>query len=327
MQFGKALVTGAGGFIGSHLVERLVKAGAKVTAFLHYNSRQDLGLLQFAPPQILKEVEIVFGELKDFHSVADAVKGQEIVFHLGALIGIPYSYRNPRDVVETNVMGTLNILMAAKEYGTRRVIHTSTSEVYGTAQTHQIDESHPLRGQSPYSASKIGADKIVESFVNSYRLPVVTIRPFNTYGPRQSMRAVIPTIIAQALFQKEIVLGSLDTIRDFTYVEDCVKAFLLGATTEGVEGNVFNLGSDSEMAIGDIVRLVCRLVHQEKPVHVDDHRKRPKASEVLRLRSDYGKAKTTLGWQPRFTFEQGLQKTIDWIQLHSADYQAGYYVI
>lgn len=323
----KTLVTGAAGFIGSHLVEQLVKTGASVTALVHYNSRQDIGLLGLLDPSVLKEVKIVFGELKDPHSVFEVVRGQEVVFHLGALIGIPYSYRNPHDVVETNVIGTLNILMAAKEFGVERLVHTSTSEVYGTAQTHQISEDHPLQSQSPYSASKIGADKLVESFVHSYSLPAVTIRPFNTYGPRQSLRAVIPTIISQTLFQKEIVLGSIDPVRDFTYVQDTVEAFLLGGTLEDVEGKVFNLGSDSEISIKDIVRLVSQLTGQEKPLRVDTERKRPKNSEVLRLRSDFNRAKLGLGWQPKVSFEEGLKRTIAWIEAHPTLYSANHYVI
>lgn len=326
-KLGKVLVTGAGGFIGSHLVERLAKVSDKVTAFVHYNSRRDIGLLQHASSSTLKEVSVVLGELKDPHSVAQVVRGQDVVFHLGALIGIPYSYQNPRDVIETNVIGTLNVLMAAREFEIRRVVHTSTSEVYGTAQTHQINESHPLQGQSPYSASKIGADKIVESFVNSYRLPVVTIRPFNTYGPRQSMRAVIPTIIAQALFQKEIVLGNLDTVRDFTYVGDTVEAFLLGGTVEGVEGQVFNLGSNSEITIGNIVQSVLKIIGQEKQIRSDGQRIRPGKSEVLRLRSDYTKAKERLGWETKTSFEKGLLETINWIQKNPQGYLIDQYVI
>lgn len=328
MQLGKILVTGAGGFIGSHLVERLVETGAQVTAFLHYNSRQDIGLLKYLPANLLQKVAIVFGELKDPHSVAEAVRGKEIVFHLGALIGIPYSYQNPRDVVETNVVGTLNVLMAAKEYGVRRVVHTSTSEVYGTAQTPQIREDHPLQGQSPYSASKIGADKVVESFVCSYDLPVVTVRPFNTYGPRQSMRAVIPTIIAQACFQSEIRIGSLEPVRDFTYVEDTVRAFIAAAEVEGIEGEVFNLGSGSEISVGEVVQKVLKLSGcPDKPVSLSPERVRPKQSEVLRLRSDFSKAMEKLRWVPQVPFEEGLTKTIHWIRSHSESYFTSGYVV
>lgn len=328
MKFHKALVTGAGGFIGSHLVERLVLSGVKVRALVHYNSRHDVGLLRCLADDILGKVEVVMGELKDSHSVTDAIRDQEIVFHLGALIGIPYSYQNPRDVVDTNVIGTLNVLMAARDLGVKRLIHTSTSEVYGTAQSQKITEEHPLQGQSPYSASKIGADKLVESFAASYRLPVVTIRPFNTYGPRQSMRAVIPAIISQFLFQEEVCLGSMEPARDFTFVEDTVEAFLLAAATEGVEGKVFNLGTDSEVTIGEIVQTVSNLTGcLNKKVRTIEERVRPKASEVFRLRSDYSCAKRMLGWKPKIPWKEGLKKTIEWIRLHPQDYASGNYVI
>lgn len=328
MQFRKALVTGAGGFIGSHLVERLVRAGVKVRALVHYNSRHEIGLLHYLPDPVLKEVEVVMGELKDPHAVMDAVRDQELVFHLGALIGIPYSYRYPRDVVETNVVGTLNVLMAAKELGIGRLIHTSTSEVYGTAQAQKITEAHPLQAQSPYSASKIGADKIVESFAASYRLPVVTIRPFNTYGPRQSMRAVIPTIISQFLFQEEVRLGSLEPTRDFTFVEDTAEAFFLAGFVEGIEGKVFNLGTDSEVTIGEIVKTVVRLTGcSNKKIRTIEERMRPKTSEVFRLCSDYSFAKQMLGWESKVSWQEGLRKTIEWIRHHPQDYTAARYVI
>lgn len=320
-------MTGAGGFIGSHLVELLVRSGCSVTAFLHYNSRGEIGLLEELPPATLDQVKIVFGDLKDFHSVAQAMRGHEVVFHLGALIGIPYSYLNPKDVMETNVMGTLNVLMAAKEQEIRRVIHTSTSEVYGTAQTAKIREDHPLQGQSPYSASKIGADKLVESFVASYRLPVVTIRPFNTFGPRQSMRAVIPTIIGQACFQDEIAIGTLDTVRDFTYVTDTVDAFVRGATTEGIEGKTFNLGGDREQTIREVVETVFRLLDCRKPIRVEEKRMRPARSEVRRLRADNSLAKEVLHWSPQTSFEEGLLQTIRFIQSKSSQYTTRHYVI
>lgn len=324
----KSLVTGAGGFIGSHLVERLVKEGHEVTAFIHYNSRGDIGLLKQIDSVLLKKVKIYFGDLKDAEAVRVAVKNHDIVFHLGALIGIPYSYINPRDVIETNVLGTLNVLVAAKEYGVRRVIHTSTSEVYGTAKTPKITEEHPLQGQSPYSASKIGADKLVESFVSSYHLPAVTIRPFNTYGPRQSMRAIIPTVIAQALFQPEIHVGSLTPVRDFTYVQDTVDAFLLAGSVEGIEGHVFNLGTDREISVDDVVKMVLSITgNKTKTVCTSEERIRPEKSEVFRLRSDFTKAKNILGWEPKTTFEEGLKTTIDWIRLHPTDYSANNYVV
>lgn len=324
----KVLVTGAGGFIGSHLVERLFLEGCQVTAFLHYNSRGDIGLLKYAPQETLKNVRFYFGDLKDADSVEEAAKGQEIVFHLGALIGIPYSYRHPRDVVETNVMGTIHVLTAAMKNKVRRILHTSTSEVYGTAKFPKITEEHPLQGQSPYSASKIGADKIVESFAASYRLPVVTIRPFNTYGPRQSLRAVVPTIISQFLFQDEVCLGSLEPVRDFTFVEDTVEAFLMGASVEGIEGEVFNLGTDSEIAIGDVVRSVASLTgFTNKKVRTAEERVRPKASEVYRLRSDYSLAKQRLSWEPKISLKEGLKKTIEWIRHYPQDYSSAGYAV
>lgn len=326
-KIGKALVTGAGGFIGSHLVERLVREGTEVTAFVHYNSRSDIGMLADADPEILRKIRIAFGDLKDPNSLRAPMRGAEVVFHLGALIGIPYSYLNPRDVVDTNVVGTLNVLLEAREAGVRRIVHTSSSEVYGTARSEKISEAHPLQGQSPYSASKIAADKLVESFVASYRLPAVTIRPFNTFGPRQSMRAVIPTIIAQACFQKEIQIGLLKPVRDFTYVEDTVEALFLGAVAEGVEGGVFNLGTDQEISIGDIVARVFRLIGEEKPVRAAPERLRPSNSEVFRLRSDHTLAKTRLGWSPQTSFDDGLKKTIDWIRRHEGDYSKSHYVV
>src|SRR5574342_430018 len=230
------LVTGAGGFIASHLVQRLVTEGAKVRAFVRYNSRGDVGLLRMLPVEVFSQLELVAGDLRDMEAVREAMQDIDTVFHLGALIAIPYSYVHPREVIETNVMGTLNVLMAARELGTRRVIHTSTSEVYGTAQYVPIDERHPLQGQSPYSASKIGADRIAESFYRSFNVPVVTLRPFNTYGPRQSTRAVIPTIITQALTREEVKLGSLEPSRDFTFVADTVEGFLRVASAENVLG-------------------------------------------------------------------------------------------
>lgn len=321
-------VTGAGGFIGSHLVEHLVKEGANVKAFLHYNSREDIGLLKYVDPALLKKVQFYFGDLKDAGSVRRALKGSEIVFHLGALIGIPYSYLNPRDVFETNVTGTLNVLTEAKDLGVRRFVHTSSSEVFGTARAERINEEHPLQGQSPYSASKIGADKLVESFVASYKMPAVTIRPFNTYGPRQSMRAVIPTIIAQACFQDEIRLGSLKPLRDFTYVGDTVSALMKGGLKEGLEGGVFNLGTDREIAIGDIVTMVLEMTGTSgKPVRTSEERLRPEASEVFRLHADNRKAREHLGWEPKVPFEEGLEKTYEWIRAHPELYSKNHYVI
>ena len=321
------LVTGAGGFIASHLVERLVAEGAKVRAFVRYTSRSDIGYLRLAPPETRAQIEFVFGDLRDEHAVAEALRGVEIVFHLGALIAIPYSYVHPREVVETNVIGTLNVLMAARAHQPARVIHTSTSEVYGTALRVPIDEDHPLQGQSPYSASKIGADKLVESFVRSFDVPAVTIRPFNTYGPRQSARAVIPTIISQALTRDEIYLGDLTPTRDFTYVTDTVDGFVCAATAEGVIGETFNLGSDHEISIGDLAHLIIQLVGRPVEVKTDPTRVRPSASEVRRLRADYRKAKTRLGWQPQTSLEEGLRQTIEWIRAHPEFFNPERYAI
>lgn len=321
----RVLVTGAGGFIASHLVETLVRQGARVRAFVRYNSRGDPGLLTQLEPQICSQVEIIAGDLRDLPAVMQAVNGVSHVFHLGALIAIPYSYLHPAEVVETNVMGTLNVLLAARDRSVERVIHTSTSEVYGTALRVPIDENHPLQGQSPYSASKIGADKLAESFYCSFSLPVVTIRPFNTYGPRQSARAVIPTIISQALTGDRLHLGSLDTRRDFTYVMDTVLGFLKGGSVPGVEGQVFNLGTGSEVTVGELAERIAHLVGKPLPVVVDQERLRPQKSEVLRLLSDNTKARQTLGWQPEVGLDEGLTQTIAWISKHLGFYQPSKY--
>ncbi len=310
------LVTGAGGFIGSHLTERLVADGAKVRAFVRYTARSDIGYLRLAPPEIRSQIEFVFGDLRDEHAVVEAMRGVDVVFHLGALIAIPYSYVHPREVVETNVMGTLNVLMAAKQHRTPRLVHTSTSEVYGTALRVPIDEDHPLQGQSPYSASKIGADKLVESFARSFEIPAVTIRPFNTYGPRQSARAVIPTIIAQALTRGEVYLGDLTPTRDFTYVADTVDGFVRAATANAVIGDTINLGNDREISIGELARLIIQLIGRPIELKSDPARIRPAASEVRQLHADNRKAKAKLGWWPRTPFEDGLRHTIDWIRAH-----------
>ncbi len=321
----QALVTGAGGFIASHLVETLVLCGARVKAFVRYNSRGDPGLLTLLPPPVFEEVEVIAGDLRDLPAVQAAARDVSHIFHLGALIAIPYSYLHPAEVVETNVIGTLNVLLAARQAGVDRVIHTSSSEVYGTAQRVPIDENHPLQGQSPYSASKIGADKLAESFYRSFDTPVVTLRPFNTYGPRQSARAVIPTIITQALTRPVIRLGNLDARRDLTYVTDTVDGFLKVAEAPGVEGETFNLGSGVEITIRDLAREIQDLVGSSVPVEVEAERFRPEKSEVQRLLSDNRLARQRLGWEPRVPLREGLQRTIEWISQNMERYRPGQY--
>jgi NAD dependent epimerase/dehydratase len=320
------LVTGAGGFIGSHLTERLVELGAHVRAFVRYNSRNDWGLLELLPKDKLKEVEVIAGDLRDDEAVIQAANGVNIIFHLGSLIAIPYSYVHPRETIETNVMGTLNVMAAANKGGVERVVHTSTSEVYGTAQYVPIDEQHPLQGQSPYSASKIAADKIAESFHRSFGLPVSTIRPFNTFGPRQSARAVIPTIISQALAPgPTMVLGSLRPTRDYTYVDDTVQGFIRVAESDRSGGETVNIGSNFEISIGDIAKKVIDTLGVSKEISLDVKRVRPENSEVERLWCDNSKAKRLLGWEPRVSFEEGLSRTIQWISAHRHLYKTDLY--
>ena len=323
----RVLVTGAGGFIASHLVERLIAEGARVRAFVRYNSRGDLGSLRMLPPEALSQLDIVAGDLRDVEAVRESVKDIDTVFHLGALIAIPYSYVHPREVVETNVMGTLNVLMAAREFGTRRVVHTSTSEVYGTARYVPIDENHPLQGQSPYSASKIGADRIAESFYRSFNVPVVTIRPFNTYGPRQSARAVIPTIISQALTRDEVKLGSLEPSRDFTFVADTVDGFLRVASADDVLGEEINLGNDNTIRIGDLAEKIFGMIGRTPRLVTDSQRIRPGKSEVRKLWASNKKAKELIGWEPRVSLDEGLRRTVEWISAHLDLYQPDQYAV
>jgi dTDP-glucose 4,6-dehydratase len=326
-QGNEVLVTGAGGFIASHLVERLVQLGAKVRAFVRYNSRNDLGLLALSPPEILSEVDVIAGDLNDPSAVLAASNDVKYIFHLGALIAIPYSYIHPREVIETNVIGTLNVLLAARYSGAEKIIHTSTSEVYGTALQPAIDENHPLQGQSPYAASKIGADKIAESFYRSFDLPVVTLRPFNTYGPRQSARAIVPTIISQALTKDIILLGNLNALRDLTYVSDTVEGFIKVAEVGDVAGETFNLGAGEEISIGNLAKKVISLVDRTVNIVVDKQRIRPEKSEVQRLLADNSLAREKLGWQPKVGLSQGLEKTIRWVENHINLYDAGTYQI
>lgn len=320
------LLTGAGGFIGSHLTEHLVELGAHLRAFVRYNSRNDWGLLELLPREKLGEVEIIAGDLRDIDAVRHAAEKAEIIFHLGSLIAIPYSYIHPRETIETNVMGALNVMSVAREIGAERVIHTSTSEVYGTACYVPIDESHPLQGQSPYSASKIGADMVVESFWRSFDLPVAILRPFNTFGPRQSARAVIPTIIAQALGPSpQIVLGSLHPTRDYTYVGDIVDGFVKVAESPDSIGETINLGSNFEISIGDIAQKVMSIVGVGKQVVLDARRIRPDKSEVERLWCDNTKAKQLLAWEPKISFEEGLSLTIRWMSDNMSLYKPELY--
>lgn len=309
------LTTGAGGFIGSRLCERLVEEGASVRAFVRYTSRAEVGLLKQLPPEILANIEIIRGDLRDFSAVEQAAKEVEIVFHLGALISIPYSYVHPVETVQTNVIGTMNVLEACRKTGAK-LVHTSTSEVYGTALRVPIDEDHPLQGQSPYSASKIGADKLVESYYRSFDVPSITIRPFNTYGPGQSNRAVIPTIITQALSGDVVRLGNLDAIRDFTYLDDTVEGFLVAGQVDLWNGESYNLGTGEEISIGAVAELIFRIMGKQPEIQVEQGRLRPEKSEVLRLISDNRKATAALGWQPKVGMEEGLRRTIEWISAH-----------
>jgi NAD dependent epimerase/dehydratase len=313
----KVLITGADGFIGSHLVEELVSSGHEVVAFVQYNSFNSWGWLDRCDPSVKGNFKVIAGDVRDPHGVKNAIKGCEAVAHLAALIAIPFSYNSPDSYVDTNIKGTLNVLQAAKELQIKRVIHTSTSEVYGTAKFVPITEDHPLQGQSPYSATKIAADQLAFSFFNSFDLPVVTLRPFNTYGPRQSARAVIPTVITQtANGQKDIKLGSLQPTRDFSYVKDTVKGFIAAIESNKGAGEVVNLGSSFEISIGDTARLIANLMGKEVAISLDSQRLRPKDSEVERLFASNKKAKELFGWEPKYSgldgFKAGLKETIEW---------------
>ena len=313
----KILVTGADGFIGSHLVESLVNQGYKVKAFVLYNSFNKWGWLDSLDNSVLSEIEVFAGDIRDPYGVKNAMEGCDAVLHLAALIAIPYSYHSPDTYIDTNIKGTLNILQAARELNVKRVIHTSTSEVYGTARFVPITEEHPLQGQSPYSASKIGADQLAYSFYTSFELPVITIRPFNTYGPRQSARAVIPTIITQlANGVESLKLGSVHPTRDFNYVQDTVDGFIAALNAENIEGETINIGSNFEISVGDTAKVIAELMQKNISVEMDDVRLRPKDSEVERLWADNKKAADLLHWKPNYGglegFKAGLSKTIEW---------------
>jgi NAD dependent epimerase/dehydratase len=322
-KFGRCLVTGAGGFIGSHLVERLLADGAEVRALVRYTSGGGEGWLS----EVAGDVEVVHGDVRDPDQMRSLTRDCETVFHLAALIGIPYSYVSPRQNLDVNAGGTLNLLEAARASGVRRFVHTSSSEVYGTAQTVPIQESHPLVGQSPYSATKIAADQLALSYARSFSLPAVTVRPFNTFGPRQSMRAVIPTIITQALWSDCIRLGSLAPTRDFTFVTDTASGFVAAATADGVEGEVFNLGHGRDISIGDLVALVAEVTGRELPVESEDERVRPASSEVERLVADATRARERLGWEPRHSLADGIRATVDWIAARGPERSAEVFTV
>lgn len=304
------VVTGAGGFIGSHLVERLLGLGANVTAFVRYNSRNDPGFLS----EHTTDIRIVPGDIRDPEAVRSALEGADTVFHLAALTGIPYSYVHPIEVFEVNAHGTLNVLVGARDAGLERVVITSTSEVYGTARYVPIDEKHPKQPQSPYSASKISADAIALSFHAAFQLPVTIVRPFNTYGPRQSDRAIIPTIISQALTQPEITIGNTRPTRDFTYVSDTVDGFLCLAASQATVGQEINLGTGVEISIGDLVQRINTIIGRDLPIRTQDQRVRPETSEVNRLLSNNARARELAGWAPRVTLDEGIRLTAKWVE-------------
>jgi NAD dependent epimerase/dehydratase len=321
------LVTGAGGFIGGHVVERLVNDGARVRALCRYNSRNERGTLDWLPPEVTADVEVVLGELRDVESVGDAVAGTDVVLHLGAQIAIPYSYVNPRDFFEVNVLGSLNVAQAALRHGVSRVVHTSTSEVYGSAQTVPMTETHPLEPQSPYAASKLAADKLMDSYHRSFELPVCILRPFNTYGPRQSARAIIPTIISQALAGSTLQLGSLEPRRDLTFVADTAAAFVAAATADAAVGRTVQLGVNHDVSVADLVDLVGDILGRELTVETDPRRVRPDASEVVRLISGPFLAREVLGWEARVQLREGLERTIAWIERNADRFRTADYVI
>ena len=320
------MVTGADGFIGSHLTEELVKKGERVKAFCYYNSFGSWGWLDSLEPAVKNEIEVFMGDIRDPNGVRTAMEGQEIVYHLAALIAIPFSYHSPDSYVDTNIKGTLNVLNAARQVGTGRLLVTSTSEVYGTARYVPIDENHPFQGQSPYSATKIGADRLAESFYRSFDLPVTIVRPFNTYGPRQSGRAVIPTIITQLLNgQTEIKLGSLTPTRDFNYVKDTAAGFMALADCPAAVGQEVNIATGQEHSIGDLANELIRQINPAARIVCDEQRLRPEKSEVNRLLGCADKLRAMTGWAPQYTFEQGLAATIEFLRTHMDSYKPGVY--
>jgi NAD dependent epimerase/dehydratase len=324
----RTLVTGAGGFIGSHLVELLVRRGARVRAMVHYNSRNEWGHLEALAPDVRAAIEVRSTDITDPFAVSQAVEGCSIVFHLAALIGIPYSYVAPASYVETNIRGTLNLLEAARRHGTARIVHTSTSEVYGTARYTPIDEDHPLQAQSPYSASKMSADHLAESYHRAFGVPVVTLRPFNTFGPRQSARAVIPTIVAQlARGARTLRLGNLTPVRDFTYVTDTARAFVAVAESDGAIGTVCNAGNGRGISVGDLVAKILRLMQVEAEVVSESDRLRPEKSEVFELIAGTKRIHELTGWAPEVALDDGLTRVIEYVRAHTASYKTDAYVV
>ncbi len=322
----KVLVTGADGFIGSHLTEELVKKGYDVRAFAYYNSFNTWGWLDTLPDDIMKHVDVFTGDIRDPNGVRTAMQGVEEVFHLAALIAIPFSYHSPDSYVDTNIKGTLNVLQAARDLDIRKIMVTSTSEVYGTAQYVPIDEKHPYQGQSPYSATKIGADRLAESFYRSFELPVAIVRPFNTYGPRQSARAVIPTIITQLLAgREEIHLGSLTPTRDFNYVKDTAAGFIAIAESDKTVGEEINIATGQEISIGDLAKEIISQINPSARIVCDEERLRPDKSEVNRLLGDNTKIKALTDWQQKYTFSQGISETIDWLKGNLDKYKTDIY--
>ncbi len=322
----KVLVTGADGFIGSHLAESLLEEGYEIKAFTMYNSFNTWGWLDTLAKEKLEQIEIFSGDIRDPNGVREAIKGVDTVFHLAALIAIPFSYHSPDSYVDTNIKGTLNVLQAARELGTERIMITSTSEVYGTAKYVPIDEKHPFQGQSPYSATKIGADRLAESFYRSFNLPVSIVRPFNTYGPRQSARAVIPTIVSQLLAgRKEIKLGSLTPTRDFNYVKDTAAGFIAIAKSDQTIGEEINIATQREISIGELANEIIRQINPAARIVCDEQRLRPEKSEVNRLLGSNEKIKRLTQWKPSYTFEQGIQETISWMKDNMHHYKSERY--
>ena len=321
----RVLVTGAAGFIGSHLVESLVRSGRRVRAFVTNNSKNDYGNLELLPSEVLREVEVLFGDVRDPDSVDNVVKGCDTVFHLAAMISVAYSFTNPVEFVQTNVLGTSHVLMSARKHEVERIVHTSSSEVYGTAQFSPISESHPLCAQSPYAASKIGADMVAQSFFRTYDLPVVTLRPFNNFGPRQSARAIIPTVISQALARPVVKIGSRKPRRDFLYVGDTVRAYLAAEKRKEAVGQIINLGTGKTHSIADVITTVEGVLGRKLKVEEDKRRFRPKHAEVHLLVADAGLAKKTLGWRAETPFTEGIRRTIDWTRDNLERFKPGVY--